>query len=74
MARFFVVQLVVELTIKSFEKVQNLHRKRQKLQFFDISGHFEALFFYKMNLSRNESSPKQQVCEVHEVNRYFDKK
>ena len=61
---------------------QKLNQKRQKLRNFDITGQFEALFFYELNLSRNESSPKQQVCPrlkrlntvVHEVYRYIDKK
>ena len=81
-ARFPVVEWIAELRTKSFENVQKLHKKRQKLRNFEISGQFEAFFFYELNLSRNESSPKQQVCPrlerlntlVHEVYRYFDKK
>ena len=80
---FFVVEWIAELRTKSFEKCTEIASKTTKnFEFFDISGQFEALFFYELNLSRNESSPKQQVCPrlkrlstvVHEVYRYFDKK
>ena len=60
---------------------RNCIKNNKNFNFIDISIQYEALF-YKLNLSRNESSPKQQVCQnlkcfnsvVYEVNRYFLKK
>ena len=61
---------------------RNCIKNDKKYKFFDKSCQFEAFFFYKLNLYRNESSPKHQSCPclrnfntlVHEVYRYFDKK
>ena len=81
-ARFSLLSGLRNLEQNLSKNLQKLHQKRQKLRNFDISGQFEALFFYELNLSRNESSPKQHVCPrlkrlntvVHGVYRYFDKK
>ena len=59
-----------------------MHQKRQKLQTVPyIQGQIEAFFICKLNLPRDESSPKRQIrpvflrsCNilVHETQRYFD--
>ena len=81
-ARFLLLSGLQNSEQNLSKNLQKLHQKRQKLRNFDISGQFEALFFYELNLSCNESSPKQPLCPrlkrlntlVQRVFRYFDKK
>ena len=62
--RFFVVELIVlELRSKSLGKSTEIVSKTTKTSNFSIvQDQFEAFFFHKLNLSRDESSPKQQFA------------
>ena len=82
--RFSVVELIVlQLkTTKFLRKCTEVASKTKKnFDFLAVQAHFEAFSFYKLNLSRDESSPIQQICPcfrrfnilVHEVCQCFDK-
>ena len=82
-ARFFVVEWIAELRTKSFEKTEYASKTTKTSKFWHRwKGQFEDLFFYELNLSRNDNSPKQKICPrpkrlntiVHGVYRFVDKK
>ena len=66
----------MELRTKPLGNCTKIVSKRTNTSIFStVNGLFDACFFYKLNLSRDESSPKQQICRcsrrfnvlVHEV-------
>ena len=79
--RSFVVELIVlELRTKSFGKSSE-NASKSSSNFSTNQGQIEAFLFYKLNISRDEIPPKQQVCPcfrrsnilAHELYRYSDK-
>ena len=61
---FVVVELVVlEVRTKAFGKcTENACKTTNTSNFFTVQGQFEVFFVYKLNLSRDKSSPKQHAC------------